>query len=705
MSGIPHATVSAAIPAATTAVGHKSGTPTLRKYATTTPYTTMHEERFQRLEVMASEITGNIVGPIPIESFLDYLPRPSNENLPGIKDSVKKFKKVDKARNELHMYPTLMEALTPLCPELEFVDVHNHPAADFDGKEVKPDIGVYSTHCGRSGIMDIKKTEMLFEVKYSREDDPFEDNRSRVFFHRETDAAIHTLGQITTYATAHQAAQFRSHAFSALLFRTYARLLRWDRSGVTVTGRIPYSSSKFSEFLWRYNCTTALQRGWDTSVDTNPCLPEDYRLDICVKLGLRPNTQLARMSLGPGKGNYIIGNPTYIGTASPTGRSTRTFKAWCEATNTPVFLKDTWRIYSPSYTPEHETYAKLEQANVPNIATCMEAGDILDHITRTPENVEKDWVKSQPNAIRTFRHYRLVLREIGRDLLSFDSTKELATAMRDAVAAHRHAFYDAKILHRDISAGNILITSSGRGLLIDWDLSKSTDAEASVPALAERTGTWHFMAARLLHASQDGTIPKQDRVDDLESFFHVIAWVALRATAHSLPLDELPDFLFRTFDHWYIDNEGVSRGGRGKENVLLNSFSQVSFGNEPLSHLMDTMARSLAVRYAKPITRQDMDEYNAYMALPDDELRNASLKHHSVTLRQAKLANLEREDWLQGVFDESLLLEGWDVNGRPVPHEILKYSLPSARKRKRQGENEMFPTQKKKFALEEGGAT
>jgi serine/threonine protein kinase len=28
----------------------------------------------------------------------------------------------------------------------------------------------------------------------------------------------------------------------------------------------------------------------------------------------------------------------------------------------------------------------------------------------------------------------------------------------------------AQILHRDISAGNILITDKGKGLLIDWDL-------------------------------------------------------------------------------------------------------------------------------------------------------------------------------------------------------------------------------------------
>ncbi len=38
------------------------------------------------------------------------------------------------------------------------------------------------------------------------------------------------------------------------------------------------------------------------------------------------------------------------------------------------------------------------------------------------------------------------------------------------VAAHDGAFFDALILHRDISAGNIIITAEGEGLLIDWDL-------------------------------------------------------------------------------------------------------------------------------------------------------------------------------------------------------------------------------------------
>ena len=45
----------------------------------------------------------------------------------------------------------------------------------------------------------------------------------------------------------------------------------------------------------------------------------------------------------------------------------------------------------------------------------------------------------------------------------------------------------ANILHRDISAGNIMITEKGRGLLVDWDLSKALVNESGASSPPERT--------------------------------------------------------------------------------------------------------------------------------------------------------------------------------------------------------------------------
>ena len=40
--------------------------------------------------------------------------------------------------------------------------------------------------------------------------------------------------------------------------------------------------------------------------------------------------------------------------------------------------------------------------------------------------------------------------------------------------AHTEAIENAKILHRDISVGNVIISDRG-GLLIDWDLAKDME--------------------------------------------------------------------------------------------------------------------------------------------------------------------------------------------------------------------------------------
>jgi RIO-like serine/threonine protein kinase len=60
------------------------------------------------------------------------------------------------------------------------------------------------------------------------------------------------------------------------------------------------------------------------------------------------------------------------------------------------------------------------------------------------------------------------------------------------IVAHDDAFYEADILHRDISVGNIVISEDGTGLLVDWDLCKVMDsASASERHAIERTVTKH----------------------------------------------------------------------------------------------------------------------------------------------------------------------------------------------------------------------
>ena len=54
--------------------------------------------------------------------------------------------------------------------------------------------------------------------------------------------ACKTAGQITAYAAVLLGAQYRTHAFSILIFKDHAGLLRWDRSGAVVTAPVYYNS-------------------------------------------------------------------------------------------------------------------------------------------------------------------------------------------------------------------------------------------------------------------------------------------------------------------------------------------------------------------------------------------------------------------------------------------------------------------------------
>ncbi|KAI9450855.1 hypothetical protein F5148DRAFT_986781, partial [Russula earlei] len=55
-------------------------------------------------------------------------------------------------------------------------------------------------------------------------------------------------------------------------------------------------------------------------------------------------------------------------------------------------------------------------------------------------------------------HYQLVLNMLRQPLSMFGSTRELCQVIWDAMIAHTDTYDKAKILHQDVSAGNILIT-------------------------------------------------------------------------------------------------------------------------------------------------------------------------------------------------------------------------------------------------------
>ncbi|OJD18450.1 hypothetical protein AJ78_01506 [Emergomyces pasteurianus Ep9510] len=115
----------------------------------------------------------------------------------------------------------------------------------------------------------------------------------------------------------------------------------------------------------------------------------------------------------------------------------------------------------------------------------------------------------------------LTISPAGRAIHKFDSPKELLLALRDAIRAHRSLYINGKILHRDISENNIIITdpksaNGYSGMLIDLDLAKELCSGGT--GARHQTGTMEFMAIEVLR-NIDHTYRH-----DLESFFYVLIW-------------------------------------------------------------------------------------------------------------------------------------------------------------------------------------
>ncbi len=118
----------------------------------------------------------------------------------------------------------------------------------------------------------------------------------------------------------------------------------------------------------------------------------------------------------------------------------------------------------------------------------------------------------------------LVISPAGRTIKEFRSIKELLTALRDAVKAHRSLLGKAKILHRDISENNIIVTDPEMadgftGMLIDLDLA-IVDGERT--GGRHMTGTMEFMAIDVLRGVE------HTYRHDLESFFYLLLWMCAR---------------------------------------------------------------------------------------------------------------------------------------------------------------------------------
>ncbi|KAI0273342.1 hypothetical protein BC834DRAFT_853395 [Gloeopeniophorella convolvens] len=506
-----------------------------------------------------------------------------------------------------------------LCPDLQLENTTSKPSPS-DPQKLKPDISVFSRSRLSPNKADLGLAEFWIENKRQDEDffiteEKLKEKREAPISHiKSTEACRRTCGQLLSYASKIHVTQYRVFSFGVVLFGPNARILRCDRSGIIYTKLFAWNEANtLFEFLWRFNHLSDAQRGHDTTVcpatddEAARALPKLLGYPGLDSNSLEPKNLLKILVRDDCPDNeprcYIAPKATWI-TDTLVGRATFGFIAYDLTEGRLVYLKDFWRLDLPGMQKEGDVYRELEDADVSNIARMSRAGDVpltpeslatppgslaispksLEtppdsskapspvpvQRTITQDFVKADWCSGNPR-VEPYVHYRLVLKTLGWPLNHFKSTWQLCRVIRDAIVAHSEAYQKTGILHRDISAGNILITRSGRGILIDWDLSKKvTTDDKGKPRRMSRTGTWQFISTGLL---LDPLHKSHELSDDLESFFWVLLYQIFRFRTSGDVKDEHRDTLKEVFDQYKAQRDPntrkfVTTGGAGKKDCL-----------------------------------------------------------------------------------------------------------------------------------------
>ncbi|PIL30688.1 hypothetical protein GSI_07392 [Ganoderma sinense ZZ0214-1] len=394
------------------------------------------------------------------------------------------------------------------------------------------------------------------------------------------------------------------------------RVTRWDRTGVVATEWVDCADKPrlLADLFWRASMLSDEQLGFDATAA--PVLPGsaehelmdgaarpraddfDYEAGTTVEgdpgdLGRafkfaraefkkaltsspflgdgQPRWKLTVPSASPGDAprEFLVGAPLkYQKGAFFDWRNARGYVALDCRTEGFVFLKDTWRELDqqPDGSSEGDCLEKLNKAGVPHVPTLLCHADLEN--TKTPVPDSADATDAEDAELERRRHYRMVVKEFCLPLARILSGRQFVSAMKDCVSAHAAAARSVGILHGDISFGNLMIVPKihksqktakpvvkWEGILIDWESAQPLPSPSNKPMSGpgpDSRMTWQFASFAYIH---DRTRPLEI-ADELESFFYVLLYAAVRFLRSTCPPSHVQPFLDGFFDHDYVDDVG-----------------------------------------------------------------------------------------------------------------------------------------------------
>ena len=164
-------------------------------------------------------------------------------------------------------------------------------------------------------------------------------------------------------------------------------------------------------------------------------VPEDDMISVAdLKRGEKSTRDNRGSSSERRSREFLISQPHFMST-SLVGRGTLCHIAYDVSKDRLVFLKQYWRLDSPTHHPEGEVYMRLHSKKVQFIATPVAAGDVR------PNGGEARCTWTQeflPNSPAKLIQYRLIIEEVATPLSNYKTSRQLVGVIFNAMIGPPH---------------------------------------------------------------------------------------------------------------------------------------------------------------------------------------------------------------------------------------------------------------------------